>query len=142
MAGNTTSIAIAYNVIYQFVGFLQPVDDTGRLSICGSPCPISIFRGGSTIPIKFQLEDANGNIVQSASLPIWITPVQGAATNLSINTSNYKGPGTSGADYTYNVTGQQYEFDWNTKGYATGYLWIIGAQLDDGQTYTVTIGLK
>ena len=142
LAGNSNSATVTYNIIYKFVGFLQPIDDTGRPSICASPCPISVFKGGSDIPVKFELEDANGNVVQSANAPIWITPVKGSATNLIINESTTSGTGTSGTNYIYNSTGQQYQFNWNTKGCATGYLWTIGAKLDDGQTYTVTIGLK
>jgi hypothetical protein len=56
----------------------QPINDTAHSQICGSPCPVSIFKGGSTVPVKFQLKDANGNVVQTTSLPLWLTPVKGS----------------------------------------------------------------
>ncbi|MGH7175592.1 MAG: MBG domain-containing protein, partial [Minisyncoccia bacterium] len=49
---------------YVFAGFLQPINDTGHSQTCGNPCPVSIFKGGSTIPVKFVLTDANGVVVQ------------------------------------------------------------------------------
>jgi hypothetical protein len=73
-AGNTNNVTVSYNVIYRFDGFLQPINDTAHSQVCGSPCPVSAFKGGSTVPVKFQLKDANGMVVQSAGLPMWVTP--------------------------------------------------------------------
>ena len=46
-AGNTTTVACAYIVAYQFVGFF-------------SPLPKEEVSAGSTVPLKFALADANG----------------------------------------------------------------------------------
>jgi hypothetical protein len=127
-------------VIYRFDGFLQPINDTGHTQTCGSPCTVSIFKGGSTVPVKFQLKDANGNIVQSVSLPIWITPQKGSATSSPVDESLYSDPATSGNNY--RLDGSQYTYNWSTKGFAAGFYWRIGVTLDDGQTYYVTIGLR
>jgi hypothetical protein len=128
-------------VIYRFDGFLQPINDTGHTQTCGSSCVVSIFKGGSTIPVKFQLKDANGNLVQAVSLPIWITPQKGSATSSSVDESLYFDPATSGSNYRSDGSGK-YIYNWSTKGFTSGYYWRIGVTLDDGQTYYVIIGLR
>jgi hypothetical protein len=141
-AGNSNSAFLSYRVIYRFDGFLQPINDTAHTTYCGTPCVASIFRGGSTVPVKFQLKDANGNIVQAASLPLWVTPQRGNPTTLSVDEGAYSGASTNGQYYRWDATTQQYVYNWNTKGFATGYFWRIGVTLDDGQTYYVNIGLR
>jgi hypothetical protein len=140
-AGNTATATVSYKVIYRFDGFLQPINDTSHPQTCGSPCVVSIFKGGSTVPVKFQLKDANGNVVQATALPIWITPQKGNATSSPIDESIYSNPATSGNNYRWDGT-SQYIYNWSTKGFATGYYWRIGVTLDDGQTYNVIIGLR
>jgi CSLREA domain-containing protein len=139
-AGNTMSTSVTYKVIYRFDGFMQPINDTGHSQICIAPCPVSIFKGGSTVPTKFQLKDANGNIVQSTALPLWVTPQKGSATSSSVDESLYTDPATVGTAYSW--SGNQYVYNWSTKGFASGFYWRIGVQLDDGQIYYVTIGLR
>jgi hypothetical protein len=141
-AGNTRTVSVSYSVIYRFDGFLQPINDTAHSQICGSPCPVSVFKGGSTVPVKFQLKDANGVIVQSGSLPVWITPQKGSATSAPVDESLYSGATTSGTNFRWDSSSQQYIYNWGTKGFAAGYYWRIGVSLDDGQTYYVNIGLR
>jgi hypothetical protein len=141
-AGNTSSAMATYKVIYRFDGFLQPINDTARPQNCGSPCATSIFKGGSTVPVKFQLKDANGNLVQAGSLPQWLTPVKGSATSATVDESNYSDPATSGSTFRWDSTSQLYIYNWSTKGFTTGYYWRIGVTLDDGQTYYVNVGLR
>lgn len=139
-AGNQAQASFAYKVIYRFDGFLQPINDTAHQQVCGTPCPLSIFKDGSTVPAKFQLKDANGNVVQAASLPLWLTPQQGSAMSAAIDESVYADSASTGTVYSWD--GQQYHYNWSTKGFAAGYYWLIGVRLDDGQTYTVNIGLR
>lgn len=141
-AGNTVSRTVQYQVIYRFDGFLQPINDTGHTEVCGTPCPLSIFKGGSTVPVYFQLKDIHGNVVQSASLPIWVTPQRGSPMTAAIDESVYSLSASSGQYYTWFSSSQKYNYNWDTRRYASGYYWRIGVQLDDGQTYYVTIGLR
>jgi hypothetical protein len=127
-------------VTYRFDGFLQPINDTAHQQLCGSPCPYSIFKGGSTVPVKFRLKDANGNVTQAASPPMWLTPEKVGPMSGSIQESLYGGPAIGGT--TFRWADNQYIYNWSTKGLATGYFYRIGVQLDDGQTYTVDIGLR
>jgi hypothetical protein len=127
-------------VLYRFDGFLQPINDTAHTTYCGNPCVASIFKGGSAVPVKFQLKDVNGKVVQSNTLPLWITPVQGGSTTAAIDESQYTDPPSTGT--TYNWDGAQYHYNWSTKGFKAGYYWRIGVKFDDGQTYYVYIGLR
>ena len=140
-AGNTATATVSYRVIYRFDGFLQPINDTGHSQVCNSPCPVSIFKGGSTVPVKFQLKDANGNIVQSARRPVWVTPQQGNPTSAPIDESIFTDPATSGTNYQWDGS-SKYTYNWGTQGFATRYYWRIGVTLDDGMTYYVIIGLR
>ena len=139
-AGLTTTADVLYRVIYRFDGFIQPINDTGHALTCGSPCPASTFKGGSTIPVKFALTDANGVSVQPAVAPLWVTPRKGAATNSAVDEQDVSEPATT--DATYRLRGDHYAYNWSTKGFATGFFWRIGVTLDDGQTYSVNIALR
>src|SRR5258708_6479649 len=50
VAGNFTSTAIHYAVAYKFGGFLAPIKADGS----------GLYKLGQTLPVKFQLTDANG----------------------------------------------------------------------------------
>ena len=113
-AGLTTTADVVYRVIYRFDGFIQPINDTGHALTCGSPCPASTFKGGSTIPVKFALTDANGVSVQPAVAPLWVTPRKGAATNSAVDEQDVSEPATT--DATYQLRGDHFGYNWSTKG--------------------------
>jgi hypothetical protein len=143
LAGNkAATVTGSYTVQYQFSGFLQPVNDTGRPSACPSPCAISVFKAGSTVPAKFQLKDASGNLVQAASLPVWVTPQKGSTTTAVIDETLYADTATTGNTYRWDSTAQQYIYNWGTPKNGGGYYWLIGVKLDDGSTYTVNLALR
>ena len=78
------------------------------------------------MPVKFQLKDVNGTPVQAATAPLWLAPPAG------MNDGGYK----------WDSSAKQYVYNWNTKGFAVGSWYKISAQLDDGNIYSVTIGLR
>ena len=139
---NPSVATTTLRVIYRFDGFLQPINDTAHTTYCGAPCVASIFKGGSTVPVKFQLKDAFGVVVQSAALPMWLTPIKGGPVSAAIDESSYSDPGTSGNQFKWDPTSRQYSYNWSTKGFAIGYYWRVGVTLEDGQTYAVYVGLK
>lgn len=140
-SSSATASPFPLTVIYGFAGFLQPINDTGHVT-CGSTCPVSIFKAGSTIPVKFQLTDANGHIVQASTLPLWITPQQLGPMSASIDELAYTDQPTSGSTYRWDSTSQQYIYNWGTPKNGAGYYWKIGVKLDDGTTYMVIVGLR
>jgi hypothetical protein len=138
-AGNTTVKSITYKVIYRFDGFLQPINDTAHQVGTST----SIFKGGSTVPAKFQLKRADGTVVQANSLPIWEVPAKGSSTSAAVNESAYSAPADSTS--TYRGSGSpdnQYIYNWNTAANQAGSYWRVGVRLDDGQTYYVNVGLR
>jgi hypothetical protein len=133
-AGNTTTITGTYRVIYRFEGFSQPINDTAHQ--VGSLT--SVFKAGSTIPVKFQLKNAAGAAVASATAPVWLTPVKGSAMSAPVDESLYAASADSGSSYRFDSG--QYIYNWKTG--TGGNYWRVGVRLDDGQTYFVNIGLR
>jgi hypothetical protein len=137
-AGNTSTVTNTYKVIYRWDGFLQPINDTAHQI----GLTTSIFKGGSTVPAKFQLKKADGTIVQSGATPQWLTPTRGSTTSAPVDETVYSDTATSGTTFQWDATGQQYIYNWSTKSQTAGYYYRVGVKLDDGQTYTVDVGLR
>ncbi|GAB2766223.1 hypothetical protein GCM10027039_29010 [Terrabacter koreensis] len=136
-AGNAVSQSGTYKVVYKFDGFQQPINDTAHQT----GTTTSIFKAGSTIPVKFQLRNSAGQSVQSAAAPVWLTPVKGGAMNLPVDETAQTVTADSGSTYRYDATAQQYIYNWKTPSTGGSY-YQIGVKLDDGQTYFVNIGLR
>jgi hypothetical protein len=137
-AGNTSTQSGSYKVVYGWPGFLQPINDTAHQIGTST----SVFKAGSTVPVKFQLLRADGSIAAPSTTPSWITPLKGSAMTASIDETVYTDAPTSGSTYRYDATAQQWIYNWSTKGLQAGYFYRIGVTLDDGQTYYVSIGLR
>ena len=135
-ASNSATQTGTYQVVYRFDGFLQPINDTAHQ--IGTS--ISVFKAGSTIPVKLQLRKADGTIVQATTAPVWLTPVKGSSMSLAVDETAYTASGDSGSTYRYDATAQQYIYNWKTG--TGGNYYRIGVTLDDGQTYYVNIGLR
>jgi len=113
-SGNSATATTTVTAIYSFGRFLPPL----------GPGP-SAFKAGSTIPVKFQLTDYDGN------------PVSTASGTADINTSP-----TASAAIRYDATAMQYIANLKTpKGAAPG-TYTITVTLDDGQQYSKTITIK
>ena len=57
-----------------------------------------------------------------------------------MNESVSNAAGTSGSAFVWR--NNRWEFNWSTKGLASGYLYKIGVKLDDGTTHYLTVGLR
>lgn len=137
-AGNVGTATVTYKVVYGYgtTLFLQPVNDTAHQTGLST----SVFNAGQTIPMKFQLKNAAGQVVQAGSAPKWLTPVKGGTTSAAVNESAYTSTETVGGAYTWD--GTQYQYNWKTDKSMVGSYWRVGVSLDDGQTYFVNIGLR
>lgn len=135
-AGNTTTISGTYRVVYRFEGFAQPINDTAH-QVASST---SVFKAGSTVPVKFQLKNSAGGAVSSSAAPVWLTPVKGSAMTAAVDESVYAASADSGSVYRFDATAKQYIYNWKTGN--GGNYWRIGVLLEDGQTYYVNIGLR
>jgi hypothetical protein len=125
-------------IAYSWVGFNQPIDDP----LAQSGATPSVFKGGSTVPVKFKLKDVNGNVVQAPALPLWLAPVKLSPLNAPVDESVYTTSPTSGNTFRYDSTSGQYIYNWSTKGLVAGYWYRISAQLDDGTIKSVIVGLR
>ncbi len=137
-AGNVETKTGTYKMLYAWNGFPQPINDTAHQVGTST----SIFKAGSTVPVKFQLMDVNGKVIQASTAPLWVTPVKGSATSAQVDETAYTASSTTGGSYRWDSTSSQYIYNWGTAKGNAGYYWRIGVTLDDGQTYYVNIGLR
>ena len=140
MAGNVTtrtgSYKVRYLVKYDTAFWLQPINDTAHTVSTTT----SVFKAGSTVPAKFRITDANGNLVQTNSAPVWVNPVKGSATTAPVDESVYSEPAMSGSAFTW--MGTHYQFNWGSPKNGAGFYWRIGVKLDDNTIQAVNIGLR
>jgi hypothetical protein len=132
-AGNVTIKTVKYSVVYKFGGILQPINSDGS----------SVFKLGSTIPVKFQLTDANVVFVSTAQAnKIFYAKITNSVVGTdveAVSTSN----ATTGNLFRYDSVSNQYIFNLSTKSGFTAGTYQISIILDDGSTAkTVQISLK
>ncbi len=129
-SGNQANKTVTYSVVYNYSGILPPINANGN----------SIFKLGSTIPVKFQLQDANEKYISTAIGRIYVTNITKGATGKEINGTSTSGA-TIGNLFRYDSTSNQYIFNLATKPLSVG-TWRIRIYIDDGTSKYATIGLK
>ena len=122
--------------------FLQPVNLPTEA--------VSVFRLGSTVPLKFQLYGVN-----AAGQPVLLsdevaqTIVGSTVTFTKVSANPLAGtteaaeslPATGGTTFRYDAAADQFVFNWGTRS-ATEGTWKIAASLPDGTAVTATVSLK
>jgi hypothetical protein len=134
--GNSTTVKASYDVHYPWSGFLQPINDTAH-EVSAST---SVFKAGSTVPVKFSLRDAAGRVLAPTSTPVWVTPVKGSSTNLPVGEPEFTDAPDAGI--VYQLRDGQWKYNWKTDRSQAGSYWRIGVRLDDGSVHQVTIALQ
>jgi hypothetical protein len=114
---------VTIQVTYKFSGFLPPLSQGLTYAV------------NRTIPIKFQLADANGKAITSLSAvtSLQIVPIVNGVPGSPFNPASTNNQGLQ-------YSGGQYLFNWQTKGLAAGSYQIM-LKLADGTTQTKTIQL-
>jgi lysophospholipase L1-like esterase len=128
--GHKTTKECTTNVGYAFSGILQPVNPDGS----------SIFKLGSTVPIKFVLTNAGGTPVSTAVASLSVAKVTNEIDGTfaeAVSTS----AATTGSLFRYDNSAQQYIFNLGTSALSKG-TWDMKVTLDDGTTYTQRFSLK
>jgi hypothetical protein len=128
--GHSTTKSCTTNVIYAFSGILQPVNADGS----------SIFKLGSTVPIKFNLMDAGKTPQGAAVANLTIAKVTNEIDGTFVEATSTSAA-TTGTLFRYDSSGQQYIFNLGTSGLSKG-TWNLKVTLDDGVSYTQRISLK
>ncbi len=148
-AGNTTVKAIKYYVRYSFIGLFSPVNPDAR-----------IYQSGSSIPVKFRLEDANGSCIKTATAAISYAPVDPSLYLIAQTTCNSrtidparftgaKGPkaevqlmvAETSEFFRFDEAKMQYIYNFSTAGFAAGE-YDIKITLDDGTENIIRIILR
>jgi len=131
--GNTATVNIVFDVVYDFLGYCPPVKSDGS----------GIYRLGRTLPIKFQLNDANGQPIKNAIAKLIIFKIQ----NGIIGTDEIIPSSTSAADtgnfFRYDPNDNQYIYNLNLSAniFSVG-TWQLKTVLDDGKSYDVLISIR
>ena len=129
-AMNTDTNAVNY-VVYGFSGILPPIKPDGT----------RVFKKGSTIPVKFQLWDADGNPITDAEASISLDEVISGIPVGEPEEGGSTSAATEGNLFRYDDTDNQYIFNLATKNLSTG-TWEITITVNDTGSFSVNIGLK
>ena len=131
-----TPVSRSFNVNYVWEGFLQPINDTAHQTGLLE----SKFKLGQTIPVKFVLKNAAGAIIQQVGSPTF-----SRSGNLgSCDSATAVEPPDvilPDAGVLYVWDGNQYHYNWSTKGLTAGE-YRIYANLADGTKPYVDICLN
>jgi hypothetical protein len=132
VAGNTHTEVVTYRVIYAYGEVRQPINPDGS----------SVFRAGSTVPVKFGLTDYQGTPVGSASPTISYTSfdpdgVVGDEEPEQVSTA----PATGGTQLRWDASGRQYVFNLSTRNMAPGTYKLL-ITLDDAKQYSAVFTLR
>jgi parallel beta-helix repeat protein len=121
-AGNEANKTINYRIAYDFSGLLEPIKEGKE------------YKAGSTIPLKFQLKDAKGNLITNAVVKVYLVDKDGTEI-----------PGTpagnSSPDNSFRYADDKYMFNLKTNDLTPG-AWQIKIVLDDGTLRLTPIVLK
>jgi hypothetical protein len=128
-AANTTTKHFNVTVVYSWSGLLQPINTDGG----------SIFKLGSTVPIKFQLTAASAG-VQNALVKLYFAKVSNSVVGTDLEATS-TASATTGNLFRYDVSTGQYVFNWGTKGLTTGS-YQLKIELGDGVVRTVIVSLR
>jgi sugar lactone lactonase YvrE len=138
--GNTATKTFKI-VVQPVFTILEPINADGS----------SIFKLGSTVPIKFQLQDASGNIITNIPAELRVAKISDGIAGTEMEAVS-----TSQADTgsTFRIQGNQYVYNWGTSSLSEG-TWAIKIYLNYGQQsqllldndnpsdgITVTVSLK
>jgi hypothetical protein len=129
-AGNTTTVAATYAVIYPFSGFLQPVD----------PMPtVNVVKAGAAVAVTFGLGGNQGLAIFAAGSP-GSQPVSCAA---GAPQDDIEATVTAGnSSLSYDATTQQYSYTWKTDKAWAGTCRTLTLTLADGTSHQASFKFK
>ena len=136
-SGNEGSNSCTYQVIYDFTGaggFQPPVDD---------PPVTNTAKAGSSIPVKWKLPNGKGGFISDLGAVISIQFQQAACSNFSnIPTDPVETTATGGTGLRYDLTANQFVYNWQTSKTQAGKCYTLNLKLNDGSLYKANFSLK
>ena len=103
------------NVSVSWSGFLQPINTPTNMP---TNYKQSVFKIGSTVPVKFQLTGASAGITDGNFYLKYIRTGNGDGAGESEVVAT--ATGNTGTQFRYDATAGQYIFNWNTKTISAG----------------------
>ena len=128
---STMTVDVSVQVVYNFVGFFSPLDTTRA----------TIVKRGSTVPVKFQLYDCNGNQITTGQHWINVHYLSGASPDGSPEVTDAGSSNDNTWYFRYSDGQWIYNLKTNTS-YSLNTTYLIRAHLDDGTTHDVHISIK
>ena len=135
------SFRVTVSAVYAIAAFGQPINDPMN--------PMSVFKGGSTVPVKFQLTDQGGNPIDDADASTIAAACQAKIGLQYLSSST--GPvdevvnsttANSGSCFRYDATSHTFMFNLGTKGLSTGAYKITATVTGSfAATHSVQVGL-
>ncbi len=127
-AGNTGSASFSVTVSYTWGGIRQPINADGS----------SIFKLGSTVPVKFNLTGGS-SLASGVFAELYLAKVTSGVVGTEVEAVSTSGA-DSGNDFRYDGNGE-YHYNLSTKNLSAG-TWQLDINLHDGVTRTVVISLR
>ncbi|MCX6543191.1 MAG: PxKF domain-containing protein [Acidobacteria bacterium] len=132
--GATATDVVVVTILYSWSGVLQPIDPPNASGVSAS-----IFKAGSTVPVKFALTGASAGITTLAAT-LSYAKVSNGIVGSDVE-ANSTAAATTGNLFRYDAASGQYIYNWSTKGLSSG-TYRISFNLGDGVSHTVDLGLK
>lgn len=131
-AGNAASAGCDYQVVYAVTGFLPPV--------ANAPA-VNAVKFGRTVPVKWQLRDANAMYVTdlNAVSSIRFAPVGGFGT---LPDTDIDLPVAGPSGLRDDLAANQFVFAWKTDAVACGGSCVLAVRLLDGTELIANFTLK
>jgi hypothetical protein len=129
-AGNTASKSVSYQVVYNWSGFFQPIDNLPT---------VNSVKAGSAIPVTFSLGDDYGLSIFAAGYP----KVQQAACASGAATDEVEQTITVGASgLSYDAATEQYSYTWKTDKKWAGTCRQLVVRLIDGSEHSASFQFR
>jgi lysophospholipase L1-like esterase len=129
-AGNRASASCQFTVAYDYSGIAQPVNPDGS----------SVFRAGSTVPLKFTLSDGQGTRQSTATPVLSVRRVSASIVGTEVEDVAEEAP-SSGNRFAWSSTEGRYHYNLSTKGLQSG-TYHLTITLDGGQSHVERVSLR
>jgi hypothetical protein len=116
----------SYTVVYDFKGFLQPIDNTDA----AGNYILNKAKAGSTVPVKFSLAGNQGLAILSGTPQVASIPCAATGTDAL---EEYSTDSVSGLKY--DATADQYIYNWKTATNMAGTCRQLVVKLADGTSH-------
>lgn len=131
-AGWTSTATRTYRVLYRTAGFYQPVD-------MGSV--VNTVKGGSTVPLKFEVFGATGEVSSTAAVTGVRFKETACGTLGPLPEDAIETLATGGTALRYDATAGQFVYNWQTPK-TVGKCYTTSVTLDDGGSITAYFKTK